>query len=919
MPLNKRVNSSDPINVRSRPQHWLQSSPAATVLMTKLVPNVIDPYSKPGNGVEVRDVTIFDSLVSRRAQKNLDAETILSLTPDLKMIKQIIVSTTLSPVDMTSGKLTFATDKSEIPALILNQVTEVIREHFESYYPLRAKLPEILEESLFDKGSWITVIIPEAIVDDVINFRDTNNGVSNESFDAALKTKFTDGTLKGLGILGDAGITEEEVLSEKTKANGLRKVAAPSLENMLTFTPEREIKQRINDSLSITDNLAIMAMPELRDRINAVRMKGIFRGRPSQVNNESAKHVSTLANALYKERKGSQTLERSISLPSGQEATRSSVGHPLLIKCPSESVIPCYPTGEPRNHIGYIIILDEMGHPIDLTEQLDRSVQSGSFGMSGGDQLSMTSTLIQQTRIATNGVCNTNTMAAAERLRIYNQVLEENVLNRIKNGLIGKNVKMAWNEDIMRIMLFRRFANLRTNIVFVPVEQVAYFAYDYDKNGMGKSLLDDVKQISALRAMTTFANFMAGVKNAVGRTKLTFNIDPRDPDPEKTYHVLVDEYQRMQSTVTPTDLSSSAEMFRTLRMMGTTIETQGNPRMPNTTVDLTEHQSQKQIIDENFTDDLRRQQYMGLIVTPAMVDMTDDADFAITRWTSNQLYAKRIMVIQDDTCKHAKNFVKIYSNSSGILTGKIQKVFRDNNDRLPERYRLAKKDEGSLTSPFDIEFEEAIEEYWKVFKLELPRPENSRAEKQREELNKVKEIHNEIIDAYMNTDMFNDFLPEEQGRIELLRAHLKSYLMRQYIDEQGIDYGLSRMFNEVSEDEPAVDLIKDFSVKMANLMNNFGDYASGVATAREAFINKLKVDNPQRAESITKDSNGGGGGDYDSSYDSPPSGDSDFDSDSLTPPTFDMEDNGSDENGGDNTDENNDSSGDDTGGEPAGF
>ncbi|ATA65380.1 virion structural protein [Serratia phage vB_SmaM_ 2050HW] len=115
--------------------------------------------------------------------------------------------------------------------------------------------------------------------------------------------------------------------------------------------------------------------------------------------------------------------------------------------------------------------------------------------------------------------------------------------------------------------------------------------------------------------MTTFANFMAGVKNAVGRTKVTMNIDPRDPDPDKAYHVMIDEFMRQQAGGTPTDVTSAAEMFRVIRSMGVVIEVQGNPRMPNTTVDVSEFQSQRQQIDPEFSRELQRQQYMGLFVT----------------------------------------------------------------------------------------------------------------------------------------------------------------------------------------------------------------------------------------------------------------------------------------------------------------
>lgn len=72
-------------------------------------------------------------------------------------------------------------------------------------------------------------------------------------------------------------------------------------------------------------------------------------------------------------------------------------------------------------------------------------------------------------------------------------------------------------------------------------------------------------------------------------------------------------------------------MFRTIRGMGVSFEVTGNDRIPNTTVQVDSYQSQKQMIDPEFTNELKTQQYMGLFVTPDMVDMTQQGDFAITR------------------------------------------------------------------------------------------------------------------------------------------------------------------------------------------------------------------------------------------------------------------------------------------------
>lgn len=884
MNMNKGTSAITPAPVKSRPHDWLKRSPGATALMSKLIPDAVRGGRAPGDGVEVRDTNVFDHLMSTRAQKNLDAETIMNLSSDLKLIKQMIVSTILSPIDMVDGKLTFKTEKSEITQAILSQITEVVEEHFTTYYPLRDQLPEILGEMLFDKGAWVGIIVPEAVIDDVINLRD-NHGISMESMQTTLNTKFMDGTLKGVGILGQPGVTEEEFLAMNAGGKKKADVSRPSMENLFWAPDVDAVSTRINDAATITDNLAVLGMTTIRDRINQERISKKFRVFAPKTSFESfsevtehKKQVNTLAKTLYGGRKTVSGMKDIQILSTASDASRSSIGHPIVIKAPSESVFPCYPKGDEKNHLGYIVALDELGAPLNLTEELSRSIANGMVGSIGANSMNLTSSLIQQTRIATNGICmDTDSRNAEERAKIFDQVLEENILNRIKNGLVGRNVNISWNEDLSRVMLFRHFANFRTNLLFVPVEQVAYFAHEYDKNGMGKSLLDDIKQISALRAMTTFANFMAAVKNAVGRTKVTMNIDPRNPDPDKAYHVLMDEFQRQNTGGTPTDVTSSAEMFRTLRMMGVVVEVQGNPRMPNTTVDVTEFQSQKQQIDETFTQDLRRQQYMGLMVTPAMVDQTDDADFAITRWTNNQLYAKRIMMLQDTTCRHCRKFVKSYTLSDGVLLNRIQAVLRDNNDKLPENYRIT---EGGV--PSDIQYYEAIEEYFNVFRLELPRITNNQVDKQKEEYDKVKEWVDDQLENWVSPELFAPIMKDAEGNddtaaIDMVKAHIRAYVLRDYIIEQGIDFGISRFFEEITEDSPALDMVKGFAVNAANMMHNLGDFANIIPKLRKDFLDKVKINNPAQYGDLTAVKNDSSAGSFDSAGGSTTSGPGEFD------------------------------------------
>jgi len=70
---------------------------------------------------------------------------------------------------------------------------------------------------------------------------------------------------------------------------------------------------------------------------------------------------------------------------------RKSIGKPMLMKLPTESTIPVFIPGDPSNHIGYFVMLDGNGKPLelDLTET-DEQYLYNFFETSENTQFNLT-------------------------------------------------------------------------------------------------------------------------------------------------------------------------------------------------------------------------------------------------------------------------------------------------------------------------------------------------------------------------------------------------------------------------------------------------------------------------------------------------------------------------------------------------
>lgn len=865
--------------IRSQNPDFFRKNPLAAAYAAKMVKDHWGRTSTPGGGVDVPNESIFSALINRRAQKNLDAETIIKLSPDIKLIKSLITSIIMSPMDMDSGGLTYKMGETDLPGFVTNPLVDIIREHFTSYYDLDEELPDIIGEALFDQGASIRIIVPEASADDMIN---GSTRVSNEEYFSSLLDE-DKRTYRPVGILG--GVTtlaEEKEKGKKNPPNG-----RVSLESAFMFQIP-SMSTKVNDMVSITDNIDILNLPILKERVKEQFIKdkmnaGVYQNlRRSGVSNESGPGtIKTLQSALYTSRMDHRQGHRTIDImPSASQASRSSIGNPSILKAASESGVPCFTPGNEKKHLGYVFMLDQSsGHIVNVKEEMKDNISRGMGSLDNSQAMNLTSSLIQQTQIMSSGYCVSNDkMSAEERLKLFTQVFEENILKRIQNGILGHNVKLGENEDFINVMLARNWANQNLHMVFVPAEQVAYFAYEYDSNGMGKSLLDDVKQVSTLRIMTTFANFMSAVANAVGRTKVTLNIDPRSPDPEKDVHILMDEYMRGQSNSSPTDVTSAAEMFRTLRQMGVSFETQGNDRIPNTSVQVDSYQSNKQMIDPEFMNELKNQQYMGLFVTPDMVDMTQQGDFAITRWTSNQLFAKRIKQLQIITCRHAKKFVKAYTFSSGYLIQKLQKAIDSVQEKLPDTYKNRPANEEPL------KWQLVLEEFMEKLELELPQPSSTKYQTQLEEMQKYESIVDMGLRWTISQELEDGTTdPEDQANITMLMNSAKAYHMRKYMIDNDIMPELADYTRKGTEDNPALSMAKEYTLHINNLMNNLGDWGKAVQLRRQKRKEWLEKNNPEMAEKISN----GQGATASSTDDTSTDDNADFNDDDFAMPNFD--------------------------------
>ena len=814
----------------------------------------------------------FRSVLQKRAKRNSDAAQILRLLPDIELSAQILVSSILSPKDMTTMDLLYMGPKNLLSPALSAAMLNRLKEHFEEVYRIKPLLTEMVREPLFEKGAYPIAVIPENAIDDFIN------GDRQVTLEALKDYVDADGKVRNIGVLGGRvkedrkqlrGVAFEHFYVNQTpdavaKIDGRVHYEDSTITDYATAKPD--------DYLVVVDNPAVLKFPKINARTKEQAVKKQYAANKLKIAAEN--HEDGLVtdqrveSAIFRNRQYAS--EPIAALKKPHELKRRSVGSPLIMKLPSESVIPVHVPGNMKQHIGYFIILDEEGNPVEVPDGEEGYQGLGASTGSGGSAASsLASNLIRkvETNLGSAGgsfdpMQKTHMDFAS---RVYQDMVERDLISRVKNGVYASNVALAKNEEVYRIMLSRVLAKKYTQILYLPVEFMTYIAFKYGDDGVGRSLLDDTAMINTLRSVMLFSDVMASVKNSIGRTKVTATIPENDPNPMKTIERAQDEIVRSRMLGMPLGVSNLTDIFDFIQRAGYEWEIENHPGLPNLKFDFQQTSSNYAKPDTELQDLLRKSTIMAYGLSPETVDNDFNTEFAATALANNLLLAKRVMLAQDQFTpllsdhlrKVAANTEDLVQDLKGILTEKAKDIRLELDDSgetqakdLPEETKTK------------IIINRALQEFLSGFYVELPRPTSITLENQMNDLATYSEALDKALDAYISSDFFTTSVAGEvSNEASTIKGMVKAYYIRKWLADKGILPELSELTGSDEDGEPLLNLQGDITDHVKALVRSgiraLADLRPMIMAA-DKDLKKLGTEPSDGGDT----SSGGGGGDF---------------------------------------------------------
>lgn len=696
----------------------------------------------------------FDKVSEETAISIQESEDILNALPDLRLAKQILISSILSPNDMISKEIIYSCNITTFGD-VTQTLLEVIKDYFDNDYKIKEKLAEMLDKSLFMEGSYISVILPESSIDDAIN---SNLTVSNES-----SIQLSNQMEEAFGFLS------KDKLIPGTE----------SVQNIL--------------GVSILDNYELFKLPKLQEKMITDRVSA--RIRPSKM----IPGIESNLVDIYPNRKDVSV--NILHMKSLKDLDKPTTGHPLEIIVPAEAFIPVYVPGDPTNHKGGFILLDSSGNPIrkrgssDQQADMSRSFKtavselaSGLIAASSDKMLSVDSTKMTSGHVDHEYVS-----------KVYGVLLERELKDKlVGGGVYTSNLDIGLANDIMGIMFARAAKRMETKLVYIPEALFNYLTFDYKDNGIGRSILERTKAISSLRMVQEMADALANIRNAIDHKDVMLNIDPSDPDPMKTMSEMLHSIQRSTRTATPIGLLNLNDIASAFQKNGWNIRAQGHEGIPDMYVEYNQRTMNYPEPNKDYAERLRDQQIMGMGLSPDSVSGVMNADFATSILSSNIFLARDALEKQ-----------QVFGAS---LTDKCQKYTRNSSILMTKLVEVIKTNRKMINIKEDSEYSDALLAVLFVnnLKLELPQPDLSKLDMQQKAMQVYSSMLDESLPHLISEELINENnmgmdISEAMGEIIAL---VKATLMRQYMVDNNILPEAFKMLFVQDDNTTQMDLLR---------------------------------------------------------------------------------------------------------------
>lgn len=705
----------------------------------------------------------FQKLSKQLASERIENDRIIQMSPEISLAASIMIPSIMAPNDFREDKIPVTCNVDTLSADTNAKLTEMATDYFEDKFHLSTSVPKWIYEAMYRSGAKPLLVVPLTELYKKMTDPSSITGSlgSTESFKLSMEK---------LDSVSLYGISDNQEDAAKT-VSSVESFGVSAIEESLGVIDPKPSARRDSsaafkkfaaDVLS-TERLSISDNPDsinLSTRRNKKAADTIKSKTSAAYRNKSSKKKEDTSKIAYKE-----IPFQTFNIPT---VDTDPVGAPIFMELPTESVIPIYTPGTPSDHLGYFIVLDEYGHPINVMDYTKTSY------MSAGD--SPTQTNFSQMFSAygydmTNGndaQRNQNTVSS-----IYQYIVEAHLKSKAE-GAGFSNIDLGSNSSIYRCLFTRYLQQRRTRLLFVPKEFLTYFCFKHSENGTGVSKLDELKFILSLRISLLVSRMLSAFRNALDRKVINLNFSENFVgNPLEVMRTAERESVRKDAI---TFSSNPTDIAQQIADKSYTVKVTGIAGLPEFSVgkEADERSSSVAPPDEQLADDIKNMEILGLEVPPAAMNSLNDAEFSRSVATTNIIFSRKLVGYQNLVEHYLDLFIKAHATYDEEFRKKIQDTIKDSDeDGVSEKgTAIEKKNKAD------------IDEVIQSLHFTLPSPNIAPDSSQFESLSSMISALGTITDILMDDSLAGDD-PGQRAVFSAYKALSKADVVRQYIQKIG--------------------------------------------------------------------------------------------------------------------------------------
>ena len=670
-------------------------------------------------------------------QESITNEKILEYFPDVDAAKGIIIDSILSPNNLKRESMTIVVEKKSITDdNIITKITEILNKYFIEEMKLNDKLEMWLEKAIYIDGAVGLASIPvsaENIIDDM--------KVSLESKEKYIVNDSAFGISEDFTNMSSKQFEEQYMSIENNRINFIKETEKTQ---EVIQKSKFDKKQSYAPLVEVIDNPDILFLSEEKKKENKKqmkeKMKNFYKDNILFINESEVNKKTTLLN-----------LE--------------------IDKC---AIIPIHTPGSNKiEYSGFFIILNDNNMPIkkdEINNTMELTHTPGVF-----DDIFKSYNI--------NDLQNYSNLSNIKPEDIYKDILLEYInqgLSVKDLGYISKDIDSV----ICKYLFFNNLKKKKIKFLYLPSEFLTYFAFHYDKNNMGISILSKLKTSLEQYMTIKICNILAALDNAISKKIITV----RAQDEKLLSHInhlpkFLDDIKEAyvnkntpKFSISPDSISSSAvKSSLSVKVEGM----QGSFDITSENVS-----SQNNLVDNELFENSRREVITGLGIPPSAINALGEHEYSRSVAGSSILFANKIekeqMTTITHTSKHVQNIVRFDKN----LLKQIRNIVND------------------------IPIESIIED----IKVHLPKPHVVYNEGDSNIIRGVIDIAENLANKYIPDDLsaINDKLSD---RVNLIKAFFIKHYTETKLEEMGMPINID-LFD--------IPTLQDYIQELINLSHGIG-------------------------------------------------------------------------------------------------